>query len=103
MRDLATKELNGYRWKDGLVLRERFDDLGRVSTQICAPKVVRNKIFILAHEKFGHQFRNKVVHHVQKGFYWPSLWKDASEHCRSCNICQRVTKRNPKSAPMVKI
>ena len=75
MRDLAMKELNGYRWKDLLVLRERYDDLGRVSTQICAPIVVRNKKFILAHEKFGHQHRNKVVHHVQKRFYWPSLWK----------------------------
>ena len=34
---------------------------------------------------------------LQCGFYWPTLFKDAYEYCKSCNRCQqlgRITRRN---------
>ena len=102
MRELANNNQQGYSWKSGLIIRERLDDLGRVKTQICIPTSQRQKLMTLAHEKFGHLSRNLVVQHITKSFYWPTLWKDVRVHVQSCDVCQRVTKKNPKKAPMVK-
>ena len=38
--------------------------------------------------------------HMQKCFYWPSMSRDVTKHCRSCEKCQRVSKGNPRRAPM---
>ena len=102
MRELANNNQQGYSWKSGLIIRERLDDLGRVKTQICIPTSQRQKLMTLAHEKFGHLSRKLVVQHITKSFYWPTLWKDVRVHVQSCDVCQRVTKKNPKKAPMVK-
>ena len=101
MRNLADKKQQGYSWKAGLIVRERLDDLGRVKRQICVPKQQREKLMTLAHENFGHLARNSVVKHITKSFYWPTLWNDTRIHVQSCDTCQRVTKKNPKKAPMV--
>ena len=102
MRNLADKNLQGYSWKAGLVTRERLDDLGRVKTQICVPTDHRARLMTLAHENFGHMSRNSVVKHISKSFYWPTLWRDVRIHVQSCDTCQRVSKVNPKKAPMVR-
>ena len=101
MRNLADKEQQGYSWKAGLVIRERFDDLGRVKKQICVPVSHRKCIMTLAHENFGHLSQNSVVKHITKSFYWPTLWKDVRVHVQTCDTCQRVTKKSPKRAPMI--
>ena len=102
MRELANKEKQGYSWKAGLIIRRCLDDLGRVKTQICLPTSQRQHVMTLAHEKFGHLSRNLVVQHITKSFYWPTLWKDVRLHVQSCDTCQRITKKNPKKAPMIK-
>ena len=102
MRNLADNNQQGYSWKAGLVTRERLDDLGRVKTQICVPTDHRARLMTLAHENFGHLSRNSVVKHISKSFYWPTLWRDVRIHVQSCDTCQRVTKVNPKKAPMVR-
>ena len=38
--------------------------------------------------------------HLRKLFYWPSLTCDVARHCKSCDVCQRQTKQNPKVIPM---
>ena len=101
MRNLADKKHQGYSWKSGLVIRERLDDLGRVKKQICIPTSQRHHLMTLAHKKFGHSSRNSVVKHITKSFYWPTLWKHVRMHVQTCDTCQRVTKKNPKKAPMV--
>ena len=58
-------------------------------------------MLILTHENFGHLSKSKVVAHLQKSFYWPTMWKDAAEHGRSCEVCQRVSTAVPRRAPMV--
>ena len=101
MRQLADKRLQGYYWQDGLMIRERLDDLGRVKRQICLPQSHRHQVMTLAHDKFGHLSRNSVVTHIAKSFYWPTLWRDVRTHIQACDTCQRTTKVNPKRAPMV--
>ena len=101
MRSLADSNQQGYSWKSGLIVRERLDDLGRVKRQICVPTNHRANLMTLAHENFGHLSRNSVVKHISKSFYWPTVWKDVRIHVQSCDTCQRVTKKNPKKAPMI--
>ena len=33
-------------------------------------------------------------------FYWPSMTADVSEHCKSCDKCQRHDKQYPKQMLM---
>jgi len=37
---------------------------------------------------------------LRKLFYWPSLSVDVAKHCKSCSVCQKNTKQNPKVLPM---
>ena len=38
---------------------------------------------------------------VLQRFYWPTLYKDVTDHCRSCSECQRVAPRSSIRAPLV--
>ena len=46
----------------------------------------------------GHFSTRKTVEKImQAGFYWPTLFKDCFEFCKTCARCQQlggVTKRN---------
>ena len=101
LRELVDRDLNGYQWENDIVICKRHDELGHVRKQICVPRFHRSTILQLAHEGFGHQSKKKVAHHIQKAFYWPTMWKDVASHCRSCETCQRVSKQKPIPVPMV--
>ncbi len=30
---------------------------------------------------------------LQAGYYWPTLFKDAHDYCRSCNVCQAYVQK----------
>ena len=66
----------------------------------CLPIEHRQKCLVLAHEEFGHPGRNKMTGHLRKLFYGLSLTSDIAKHCRSCDICQKFTKQEPKVLPM---
>ena len=46
----------------------------------------------------GHFFTRKIVDKIlQAGFYWPTLFKDCFDFCKTCARCQQlggITKRN---------
>ena len=47
-----------------------------------------------AHENLGHRGEYAVMQTLQKRFYWPTMWKDAQHHVKSCHECQlRSTKK----------
>jgi len=54
----------------------------------------------LAHTKFGHMGRNKMVTLLTPHFYWPGLSKDCQVYIRQCNECQRHDKAKPPPSPM---
>src|SRR5260370_17282965 len=31
-----------------------------------------------------------LYHHLAYRFYWPSMWKDISQFCCTCDICQKT-------------
>jgi len=39
----------------------------------------------------------KILH---AGYYWPTLFKDAHDYCRSCDVCQAYAQRFIVSGPL---
>ena len=69
LRKLADNGDLGYsRDLTGIMFRHRIDDLGRNMKQVCLPKPYRLKCLEAAHERFGHQGKNKMVKHIAKSF-----------------------------------
>ena len=58
----------------------------------------------LAHDRpmSGHLGPGKCKQRVLQSFYWPGVFADVTRHCRSCDICQRTSKRDNVKVPMVK-
>ena len=100
IRTLADKETECYVWKEGLVFRHRLDEWGQNYKQLCLPQQYRLRCLTLAHEKFGHRGRNKIIKDSRRLFHWPSLTSDVAKHCRSCDTCQRHTKSQQRVHPM---
>ena len=61
IRRLADTEKERYQWDDGLVFRHRLNECGESYKQLCLPQEFRTQCVTLAHEKFGHRGRNKVI------------------------------------------
>ena len=101
IRKLADREENGYKWEEGLLMKYQLDPLGKLCRKMCVPKPFRDKCMVLAHDQFGHRGKNKVAQDLARLFYWPSLWRDVAEHCRTCKICQEFNKSKPRHNPMV--
>ena len=99
-RLLAEKEAEGYHWNEKLLFRSRLDEWGVNFKQLCLPKQYRSNCLELCHEKFGHIGRNKMMSHLRKLFYWPSISVDVAQYCKLCSVCLRHTKKNPKTLPM---
>ena len=97
LRKLADDGNRGYFWEAELLFRSRLDDSGQNIRQLCLPKGYRDKVLTLAHDNF-----EKVAIDLGVFFYWPSLWRDTADHCRSCDTCQRNAKAKPRPNPMVR-
>ena len=93
---LATLQKDGYYFRDGILLRTRLDVFGQTTEQICLPTPYRQKCLHLAHNNFGHQGRTKMTDLIRPFFHWPSMTRDCLAHVRSCDVCQRTDKANPK-------
>ena len=89
---------------DGMVCRiwKPRDSPGTVYEQIVLPKKYRKQVIDLAHNIpfAGHLGREKTTQRVLRRFYWPTLFKDVREYCRTCERCQLTGGRNRK-VPMI--
>ena len=99
-RALAGKQSEGYYWVEGLVFRTRLDRLGQQGTAVLACPVPRQqywgKCLTMANEHFGHPGRNKMGDHIRKFFYRPSITADSIKHVKSCMVCLKKDKANPR-------
>ena len=68
---------------------------GAVLRQVVLPKSLRNHVMTVAHDSIvgGHLGIRKTKERVMSNFYWPGLEGDITRYCRSCDICQRTTKK----------
>ncbi len=72
-RKLEDKELQGYTWKDGLILRFMSNDFGEPTPQLCLLSGWRPNVMKLAHEHCGHFSHKKTSEIIRHSFYWPGL------------------------------
>ena len=99
-RELAKLNREGYHECNGLIYRTRLDMTGEPTEQICVPNSFRKRCMDLAHDKFGHQGRNKMVEIIRTHFYWLTISRDCMKHIQQCQICQKHDKCKPKPSPM---
>ena len=83
-----------------MIYRTTLNRQGDPIEQICVPKKFRNKCLDMAHGKFGHQGRNKMVELLRPHFYWPTMSKDCMLHIKQCEKCQKEDKASVKPSPM---
>ena len=49
----------------------------------------------------GHLGRQKTAQRILQRFYWPSLFKDVADFCRSCAECQKTAPGQKLRAPLL--
>ena len=79
---------------------------GKTSMQVIIPKQYREQVMKLAHESIlaGHQGTSRTYDRVSSQFFWPGMYRDIKDFCKSCDICQRTTaKGNVTKAPLGKV
>lgn len=57
----------------------------------------------LAHDvpTAGHLGVTKTKDRVLQRYYWPGIFKDIADYCRTCEVCQRSQPKRPAKAEMV--
>ena len=89
---------------NGLLVRKHVE-YNNVCEQIVLPYVLRSKILNLAHclPSSGHIGMGKMRKRILKYFFWPGVYTDIREYCRTCETCQKIGKGGSiMKAPMEK-
>ena len=94
--------------QDGLLFRhwhprgKQGSDV-RACEQLVLPKECRSLVLRLAHDVplAGHLGVAKTKGRVLQRYYWPGVFTDIAEYCRTCEVCQRSQTRKPARAPLV--
>ena len=105
--DEVTTVSGGYFLNNGVLMRKwtspkmsRHDDWSSVF-QVVVPSVYRHDVLQLAHDHClaGHMGIKKTLDRVLRHFLWPGVKSDVVEHCRTCHVCQTISKPNQKIPP----
>ena len=95
-------------YQDGLLYRRwrpEDSDAGDVRSceQLVLPRKCRSIVLRLAHDvpMAGHLGVTKTKDRVLQRYYWPGVFKDIADYCRTCEVCQRSQPRRPARAEMV--
>ena len=56
------------------------------------PLQCRSTVLKLAHDipAAGHLGINRTKDRVVQRYYWPGVFRDVTNHCRTCEVCQRA-------------
>ena len=71
--------------------------------QLVLPRKCRSIVLRLAHDvpMAGHLGVTKTKDRVLQWYYWPGVFKDIADYCRTCEVCQQSQLRWPARAEMV--
>ena len=91
--------------QEGLVYRRHTTPAGSNEDahsvdQLVLPTQLRPAVLRLAHDipMAGHLGRKKTMDRIRQRFYWPKVYRDVKNHCRTCAQCQ---KSSMKGAPLI--
>lgn len=82
--------------RDGLLYRRWIPpkkDETMIIEQLVLPLQCRKTVLEPAHSTplAGHMGKDKTANRILQRFYWPTLYKDVEELCRTCAICQTTS------------
>ena len=103
--DARKGEDSKYCKRDGLLCR-RWAPYGRKEfeiEQLVIPKQLRRTVLELANEipLAGHLGKEKTRRRVLRRFYWPNVFGDVEEFCRTCAVCQKASHMGVGKAPLM--
>ena len=95
----STLSGESYILKEGLLYHEPGE--GRAE-QLVVPKQLREKVLALGHKIpwAGHLSNTKSHERVAARFYWPGLYGEVLNYCKSCPECQLTSKRKTRPYPL---
>ena len=66
--------------------------------QLVLPQKCRKVVLDLAHSNplTGHMEKKETAQRILQRFYWPTLYRDTAEYCRSGSGCQKTTHQKGK-------
>ena len=106
-REVAeSEETESMFFKRGGLLYRRWTPAGcgveREIVQLILPEKCRRTTLKLAHEIpiAGHLGSEKTRQRLLR-FYWPGVFKDVEEFCRSCPTCQKTFQHRVSKAPLI--
>ena len=106
--DKVHNERTCFFYKDGLLYRkwcprkadwqpgEESDIL--VVEQLVVPKLARKMILKLAHDipLAGHLGVEKTKARILTRYYWPGIFMDVANYCRTCTACQKTARKSQR-------
>ncbi|XP_072169909.1 uncharacterized protein [Diadema setosum] len=81
--------------ENGVLMREwsgnSKSESREVYTQIVVPKGYRTRLLEVAHDNLtaGHLGVGKTQQRLMQNFYWPGIFRDVAEFCKTCGPCQK--------------
>ncbi len=100
--DLADSKINGYSWRDGVLIHSIVDIDNSVVDRIVLPVSRRCHVMSLAHDKSTHVGVRGIRRLLGKRFTWPGLHADITSFVKSYDMCLRFNSAGNKKAKMVK-
>ena len=75
----------------------------RTCVQLVLPRKCLPAVLKLAHDvpTAGHLGITKTKDRILQRYYWPGVFRDVAQYCRTCEVCQRSQLKHPAKAPMM--
>ena len=99
IRGLAHHSKNGYAWENGLIFHMTTDHTLGERKRLVVPKLHRQALIRLAHNKSGYFSVAKTKAILNDKFTWPGISTDVKEYILSCEKYKTYNKHTHKPAP----
>ena len=88
--------VSSFHYKDGILFRKFHSpavESNKVFTQVVVPTPYRLQVIQAAHETTDgeHPGVKRTLYTILTTFYWPGIFADVANYCRSCEVCQRAS------------
>jgi len=94
MNDAKTKDLQEFLFEvnDGILYCVYKHPKVSETRQLIVPQTLHRQVTNVAHDSLfgGHLGIKKTRERLLTSFYWPGLYRDVADFCRTCDICQKT-------------
>ena len=84
--------------REGVLYRVREDQQEGQMKQIVLPASLQGEVLVKMHDEHGHQGIERTFKLVRSHCYWPKMYADVENYCKSCERCIVSKAQQPKVA-----